>query len=147
MWSPPPEISKKEFLGRRAFGSDVGFTDRGVTHYEPDLFMDERPGSELSFDRLGIRERDFVETAEWLLPYCEEIAKKGATTFKGWARILVRDLKELRVSPTEPEGEENPYHAELDRSKYYDEELRYTLAFRLCTLCAKNDFLKIPESC
>ena len=39
--------------------------------------MDERPGSELSFDRLGIRERDFVETAEWLLPYCEEIAKKG----------------------------------------------------------------------
>ena len=139
-WKPPKHISVKEVVGRRTFGSKVFDRSAGTTlHFRIDVFMDSRPGTGLSGDRLGVRAAQ-QEVLQFLYPLCDDMATKGATTFVGWAQISAKDLRGT-IRATISTGEDNPYHAEIDRSKHPTEESLRSLAFELCVHASKQEFI------
>lgn len=140
-WKPTQAISPKEMVGRRAFGSKVfSATDqKSVLRYRITVFLDNQQDTGLSVDRLGIKRADGKVLA-LLCPLCDTMANKRATSFKGWAQIHAADLKG-RISRTPAIGENNPYHAEIDRSKYNSKETRRSLAFELCVHASKHKFI------
>ena len=140
-WTPTDTVSDKEFIGRRAFGSRVFTNEENVLRYRIDVFLDSR-GSDLSIDRLGIRKVN-DNIVSFLLPLCESMASRGRTTFRGWACLKVGDIK-AKVRKTDAENEENPYHAEIDRSQHLSEAAQRSLAFELCAHASKYGFVHKP---
>ena len=139
-WTPPKNVSTKEIIGRRAFGSRIFNTDPNSTiHYKIDVFLDNRIGTGLSVDRLGVR-RAVPNVLAFLCPLCDEMANKGSTEFKGWAQISVSDVHHS-IMATDAVGEQNPYHAEIDRSDYQNERTLRSFAFELCVFASKHEFL------
>lgn len=145
IWIPPKKISPKEFVGRRAFGSRVfEKEDDKVLRYRIDIFLDKRAGTGLSVDRLGVRAA-CPEVLAFLSPLCDEMAEKGSTEFVGWAQVKVEDLKGIIIKATDAVGEDNSYHAEIDRTDYPTAGALRALAFRLCVHASKYDFIKHSE--
>ena len=142
-WKPPRDVSKKETVGRRAFGSRVFETRENVPlHYKLNVFQDDRMGTGLSVDRLGVRGPQ-ESVLKFISPLCEEMAGKKGTKFKGWAQLRVCDLQ-VAVQATRAEGEENPYHAEIDRTSYPNVHAMRSLAFELCAHASKYPFVEKP---
>lgn len=145
VWNPPKKVSSKEFVGRRAFGSRVFENPSdGRLHYKIDAFLDKRTGTGLSVDRLGVRTA-YHDVLAFLCPLCDEMAKKGSTEFIGWAQIAVKDIQKL-VQATKAVGEDNPYHAEIDRSGHVNIEALRSFAFRLCVHASKHPFIYRPPT-
>ena len=144
-WTPPNEVSKKEVVGRRAFGSRVFEKEKGPfrLRYKINVFLDSKDG-DLSVDRLGVRHVE-EDVLQFLYPLCNAIAAKGNTKFQGWAQFLVSDLP-MRVTKTESIGENNPYHAEIDRSNHRSEEAQRSFAFELCVYASKYEFVSSPAT-
>ena len=139
-WVPPKTVSKKEMVGRRAFGSKVfeKANDR-VLHYKIDVFLDKRKDTSLSVDRLGVRVAR-PDTLSLLLPLCDRIATNGSTEFVGWAQISAADVHR-GIRATSSVGEDNPYHAEIDRTQYPTDEALRAFAFQLCVYASKHAFI------
>ena len=130
-------------LGRRAFGSKVfEKAKNSVLRYKIDVFLDDRKGTGLSVDRLGIRKAQ-PDVLTFLGPLCDKMADKRPTEFVGWAQIRATDFGgEIRA--TMAVGEDNRYHAEIDRSQYQTDRSLRSLAFELCVHASKHEF--IPRS-
>ena len=145
IWTPPQQISEKEIVGRRAFGSKI-FNHRNgePLRYRISVFEDDRPNTGLSVDRLGVRTPKNA-VLEFLEPFCEVMAERGSTTFKGWVQLCVADLRS-KISVTDAEGEQNPYHAEIDRSPYTTVQAMRALAFELCVYASKYEFVEKPSA-
>ena len=140
-WKPTETVSDKVFIGRRAFGNRVFANDKAVLRYRIDVFLDPRK-SDLSVDRLGIRQIS-DDIVAFLHPLCESMAAKGGTKFRGWARLKVGDLRAC-VRKTKATNEENPYHAEIDRSEFVSQGAQRAFAFELCTQASKYEFVHKP---
>ena len=138
-WKPTDEVSPKEFVGRRAFGSNVFGTSSDMSHYKIDVFLDNRMLGGLSVDRLGVRTAR-IDVLDRLRPLCDNIAKKGRTNFVGWAQICVADIKQ-KISATNAVNEENPYHAEIDLTPFKNEPSLRAFAFELCVLASRHEFI------
>lgn len=140
LWNPPADVSPKEVVGRRAFTRKLYVADSH--EYKADVFLDLQIGTGLSVDRLGVRIAD-EGVVEYLAPFGRTMAAKGGQTFYGWAQIKVSEVKDA-IAATEAIGEENPYHAEFDRSACQNiETLRY-FAFMLASIASRNKFLPAP---
>lgn len=140
IWKPQGTFSTKEMIGRRAFGSKVfERSEESVLRYKVDVFLDKRRGTSLSVDRLGIRTAK-PDVLEFLLPLCDRMAEKGSTEFVGWAQISAADVHG-GLTATRPVGEENPYHAEIDRAQYPTDEALRAFAFQLCVYASKHEFI------
>ncbi len=98
----------------------------------------------MSVDRLGVRTASH-DTLTFLCPLCDKMAKKGSTRFVGWAQIAVKDIQQL-VQATNAVHEQNPYHAEIDRSGHENIRALRSFAFMLCVLASKHDFIYRPET-
>ena len=61
--------------------------------------------------------------------------------FRGWAQIKVEDLRKLDFKNTDAAGEENPFHGELSREDFRNENAARALAFQLCELASRYLFL------
>jgi hypothetical protein len=139
-WVPPKTVSKKEMVGRRAFGSKVFEQAKdNVLHYKIDVFLDDRLGTGLSIDRLGVRTAR-PEVLTLLAPLCDQMADKRSTSFVGWAQFRVDDVR-CGIAATDPVSEDNPYHAEIDRSHYQNVAALRSLAFELCVHASKHAFI------
>ena len=137
-WTPSGIVSKKAVKGRRAFGSKIFETKDAVLRYKIDVFLDRRD-CDLSVDRLGVHEVD-KKVVSFLRPLCEAMANKGSTTFHGWVQLRVGDLRS-DVKNTEAYNEDNPYHAEIDRSAHASLGAKRSFAFELCVIASKNEFV------
>ena len=131
-------------MGRRAFGSKVFDKSEQGLQYRVNVFQDDRIGTGLSFDRLGVR-RVEKDVLSFLCPLCDEMAKKKATGFVGWVQIHVQDIKNM-IKSTDAVNEVNPYHAEVDRSEYKTLPALRALAFQLCVYASKHPFISKPTS-
>lgn len=141
MWNPPDQVSTKEMIGRRAFGKDKSvFANSEATKYKLNVFLDDRLADDLSFDRLGVRAAD-SEVVEFLTALGDEIGRKMNKQFRGWAQIKVEDLGKLEFKKTDAEGEEKPFHGELSREDFRNENAARALAFQLCELASRHSFL------
>ena len=138
-WKPPDNISKKEFVGRRAFGSNVFDTSSSISRYKINVFMDDRMLPGLSVDRLGVKivRRNILD---YLRPLCDDMAKKGRTEFIGWAQLRVSDVQQ-KISATKAVNEDNPYHAEIDLIPYQNKQSLRAFAFELCVQASKHEFI------
>ncbi len=143
-WYPPTHISQKEIVGRRTFGSRVFDKTNGVLKYKIDIFLDKRTAFNLSVDRLGVRVAD-RNVVDFLKPLCDESAEKRSSKFNGWAQISVNQIQKIGVRATEAINEENPYHAEISRSRHQTVSALRSLAFELCVYASKHDFISRPE--
>ena len=153
MWFPDRrKVSAKEIVGRRAFGSKV-FTPadcKGVKGapggFRINVFYEQEQQTDLSLDRLGLRETD-PEVLAYLHPVCRNHAERRGTTFICWAAILVSalDRETLEPSPIEPDknwpaNDENPFHCDLKLDVVRDSDgkihpaLMENLAFKLAVL-------------
>jgi hypothetical protein len=139
MWRPDKRVvSAKETIGRRAF-EEPFFERKGKRFAKVSLFYESRPNEEgMSFDRLGIRPRDFAGTREFLTPLAmtEGNNRSPPRPFFGWLGILVGQIPNLQVRPdpiTEPI--ENPLHALLPLERFRQEIHADNLAYRLAMVC------------
>lgn len=140
-WTPQPKISPKEMVGRRAFTTKLRQPNG---HYKADVFLDDRIGTGLSMDRLGIRPADAEKVTKELMPLCEAMATKRERPFTGWAQLRVSDVPKLVVEATEADGEVNPYHAEVNRDNCTDQNHLYMVAFMLATMASMHEFVEPP---
>ena len=144
----PKDVSDKEFIGRRAFGSKIFEKIHDGNIFRITVFMDRntKMSEGISVDRLGLKTVS-CEILDYLLPQADNMALKRGTTFAGWAQIKVSDLKSLSgVYPTDAVGEENPYHAEIDISQYnHSNNVLRSFAFSLCVLAARYEFIYRPS--
>lgn len=140
IWNPPEQISQKEFVGRRAFGSKVFQSEPdNVLHYRINVFMDHRLNTGLSIDRLGVRTA-CRKVLDLLLPLCDDMANVRSKEFAGWAQIKVEDIAS-KIDVTPAVCENNPYHAEIDRSDHTTKGALRSLAFELCVQASKHPFI------
>ena len=79
-WTPQPEVSQKEMVGRRAFTKKLRQPNG---HYKPDIFMDDRLSTGLSVDRLGIKVEHTAEITSELKPLCGKMGEQRGRTFTG----------------------------------------------------------------
>lgn len=136
-------VKNNEFLGRRAFG-DVLANGRGREQpgeFRITLFMDNRLNEnqsfvDLSLDRLGVGAAS-KKVRRFLTPQCTSQGNESGNEFHGWAQIKKDKIKGYNIIPT-PDGEINPYHADLDRSKIENRTHAETLAGYLCFLASKD---------
>jgi hypothetical protein len=140
----PADISDKEIVGRRAFGSDKSVFSRPgkPEKYRIDVFMDDRLETDLSVDRLGVRKPDPDRMVE-LDALGTALGAKQEKQFRGWAQLPVKDLG-LTVRRTDAEGEANPYHAEISRDEHRTDQTARSLAFRLCLVASEFEFIVSP---
>lgn len=137
----PHVIHKKERIGRRVFGKakDVWREQNGEKHYKMDVFMDNREGG-LSVDRLGVNLAE-KRRIRVLNPLGVAMGEKRGRVFRGWAQFNVTEIHEL-VVPTPAVGEENPYHAEIERDDHFlTPAAKRVLAMRLCDLARQYEFI------
>lgn len=125
------EIDDAEILGRRIFGKAFKESEDGEKEYRFESFFDDRLNSGLSVDRLGkngVQKRRCKE----LLPLCDAVANQRKKPFVGWATIQAKSVRvnvKARITGLPAIGEENPYHAEIDRSPYKNVESLRAFAF------------------
>ena len=143
IWTPPTNISAKEIVGRRAFGSRVFATGANLP-YKIDVFLDKKIGTGLSVDRLGVR-KACQEVLDFLTPLCDASAKNRSSKFVGWAQISVEDVQKIGIHVKEAVGENNPFHAEICRSDYPNINALRSLAFHLCVCASKHKFICRPD--
>ena len=135
MWTPDHRVvSTKETLGRRAF-EEPFFERNGRRFVKVSLFYETRLDEEgISFDRLGIRQRDFAGTREFLTPLAKAEAAKRVPPrrFSGWLGILAATIQDLGLRP-DPIREEpqNPFHALLPLDRFREKIHADNLAYRL----------------
>ena len=141
-WKPPDKVSDKEFIGRRAFGSNVFDTSSSTSQYKINVFMDSRMHGGLSVDRLGVKTVR-AEVLDYLYPLCDDMANKGRTRFIGWARLRVSDIKQ-KINATRAVNEENLFHAEIDLTPFKNEQSLRAFAFELCVQASKYEFIHHP---
>lgn len=142
MWNPPDQVSTKEIVGRRAFGKpEKIFSDKEATRYRIDIFFDDRIDTDLSLDRLGVKQPK-QEVLDFLTPLGDALGERMDKKFQGWAQIRVGQLKDLHVKRTDAEGEDNPYHAELNRDNFRNTPAARALAFQLSVYASQHDFIE-----
>lgn len=140
MFNPVSEVSEKETVGRRAFGTSVFVCEKPLA-YNFSVFLDDRTEDNLSVDRLGIRPPDKEAALAYLKPLGQQMGEKRKKAFSGWAQISARDVMKIGIKKTDAEGEDNIYHAEISRKDHVGEQAQISLAFRLKVFAEKNDFL------
>lgn len=142
---PSAEIHEKELVGRRAFGADKKiFSKEGEpTRYKIDVFLDDRLGTGLSVDRLGVGqvERKIVRA---LSPIGVAMGERMNKDFRGWAQFRVFSFRHVTF-PTEAKGEVNRYHAEIMRDQYPTAAALRALAFELCVEASKHPFVPCAQ--
>ncbi len=143
-WEPKEQISLKEIVGRRAFGSRVFDKSNGVLRYNINVFLDTRENVGLSVDRLGMKNVDNC-VLNYLKPLCLQLAEKRSSQFVGWAQIKVRQIESIGIKATLAVNEINPYHAEIIRSEFKTQKSLRALAFQLCVYASESDFIYPPE--
>lgn len=130
-WHPDKRVvSTKEIIGRRAFLADLFEGGNMGNIFKIDIFLDDAPEEDLSFDRLGLKV-PAADVVSFLTPICRNhgATLNPARDFRGWAAISVARLKKLKVVPMVEV--ENKFHAHLVRDDYRDADKAETLAFRL----------------
>ena len=137
---PSDTIHEKEVVGRRAFGADKHiFSKSGsVLHYKIDVFLDNRVGTGLSIDRLGVGQIQ-TKIVRKLDALGHGMSKRTGKEFRGWATFPVFDFRQKTI-PTMAIDEDNPYHAEILRDGYQDAAALRSLAFHLCVLASSHKF-------
>jgi hypothetical protein len=148
MWTPNKHhVSVKELVGRRVFQESPFFERNGKRRVKLNVFLDERPDQDgLSFDRLGVRPRDFMEVVQVLTPIAkaEAASRKPPRPFPGWLGIRVNDIKDLCLKPDPiTDDPKNPFHAILPLNCYRDAIHANNLAHRLA-LAAEDGSLVPP---
>ncbi len=143
-WVPKDQISSKEIVGRRSFGSRVFDKSNGILRYNINVFLDTRENTGLSVDRLGMKKVDH-SVLNYLNPLCHKSAIKSSSNFVGWAQIYVRQIESIGIQATQAVNENNPYHAEIIRSEFKTPKSLKALAFQLCVYASENDFIYRPE--
>jgi hypothetical protein len=138
MWQPArDQVSSKETVGRRVFESSPFFERNGKVLVKFSIFLETRRDEEgLSFDRLGIRERDFQPIVAFLTPMAlsEAVSRKPSRPFTGWIGIRVKNIRDLRVRPDPIDVDpKNPYHALLPLDQFREKVHADNLAFRLAS--------------
>jgi hypothetical protein len=139
MWTPDKRVvSAKETIGRRAF-EEPFFERHGRRNVKISIFYEDRPEEDgLSFDRLGIRPRDFEGTREFLTPLAQTEGdnRLPPRRFFGWLGISVKEVPDLNVRP-DPilEPIENPLHALIPLERFREAIHANNLAYRLAMLC------------
>ncbi|MEL6728865.1 MAG: hypothetical protein AAFP91_15335 [Pseudomonadota bacterium] len=114
----------------------------GKNQYKTDVFLDDRLGTGLSVDRLGVRNAD-DEIVKALSPKGHSLAERMKKPFIGWAQFVVADLNKakLKIHKTDAVGEENPFHAEVCRAHCQDQDDLYRTAFILAVISSNYDLL------
>ena len=126
-WKPNSSIGKSETIGRRVLESQRSKHDRLKIKF--DAFIENRPDSNLSVDRLGDG-NPVKKVVDYLRPlgerFAEERGKPG--TFIGWASWTTSKLTsrpfnlELIATPIAENVEKgiarNDYHADIATAKY-----------------------------
>ena len=138
MWQPArDQVSTKETVGRRVFESSPFFERNGKVLVKFSIFLETRRNEEgLSFDRLGIRERDLQAIVAFLTPMAltEGVNRRPSRPFTGWIGIRVKKIRDLVVRPDPIEVEpKNPYHALLPLDQFREKVHADNLAFRLAS--------------
>ncbi len=136
MWAPDKRVvSTKETIGRRVFKDNPYFTRQNKTHVKIDIFYETRSGEEgISFDRLGIRDKDRPDVVAFLTPlgYAAGASQRPPHPFTGWMGIRVEAIKDLQVRPDPiTEEQKNPFHALLPLERFRDPIHADNLAWRL----------------
>jgi hypothetical protein len=136
MWVPDRrQVSAKETVGRRVFEESPFFERNARQYVKISIFYETRPDEEgMSFDRLGIRTRDFANTIGFLTPLAtsEAANRRPPRPFTGWLGIRAMEIKNLGLRP-DPITEEpkNPYHVLLPLEKFREAVHADNLAHRL----------------
>ncbi|MCL4774918.1 MAG: hypothetical protein KJZ98_13305 [Burkholderiaceae bacterium] len=120
MWSPVKgqPVSNKEIVGRRVFGTDyLNKTDSAKGRkdaFKMTVFVEDRPDSNISFDRVGLRNADKA-VLQHLRPLCERHAKAKSSVFSGWAALPVEHIRNEphKYEVTATPDDENAYHADV----------------------------------
>jgi hypothetical protein len=135
-------VSRKEVVGRRAFGDCITAPGGKLPpgRFKLDVFYEERETEHLSLDRLGLRNAD-PEVRAYLTPVCDAHALSMATSFTCWAALRMADLAQQKIEPKE-ELPTNPFHSELDLTEYRKKHHAEALAFKLSTLAWREDRLE-----
>ena len=139
MWQPDKKVvSKKEVVGRRAFGTSPLVTESGGKlppgFFKLTTFYEDRSGANLSYDRLGLK-TESVEVAEFLKPLCQEHGRLKGKPFECWASVKVEMLPHDEFVPTPDEEANNPYHCDFVLDSYRDNKARMeSMAFKLSML-------------
>lgn len=107
--------------------------------------MDDRLGTGLSVDRLGMKQTDQDVVGSVLVPLASAMGVKRNLPFTGWAQLPVSEIKMTKVEATPPEGEDNPYHAEINRDDCDNTSAAYFLAFMLSVIAGQHEFIPSPD--
>lgn len=142
MWSPKTtEVEPNEMLGRRAYGDFSPGQKSGdqFFKYRTKMFVDTRLGNDLSLDRLG-KGTYQKEVVSFLTP----LANQQKADFRGWAQFRYSDLEKYAflVRPTPQDEPNNPYHADLDRSKHRTRQQAELLGFALAGVASLHNFVE-----
>jgi hypothetical protein len=149
MWVPDKrQVSFKETVGRRIFEESPFFERNTKQYVKVSIFYATRPDEEgMSFDRLGIRSRDFASVVAFLTPVARVDAanRRPPRPFTGWLAIRVEAIRNLGLRP-DPVTEEpkNPYHALLPLEPFREAVHADNLAHRLAR--ASEELGLIPPS-
>ena len=126
-----------DWVGRRLYDDEVKETNEGVTILFK-AFYDKRLNEGLSVDHIGHSSKDHRKTS-----HCAALAHATNTErmFMGWGGFTVGYLKSKNIDvesiPDFMPGFENPYHCEINRTKYPNREALQAFAYQL--LCHCND--------
>ena len=140
LWKPDKNVvSKKEVVGRRAFGDCIAGAGSKFLkgRFKLPVFYERRPDDHMSLDRLGLRKEN-PKVLEALMPYCIAHADSLDSTFTCWAALRMEDLPQETVIPAiDHKFPENDYHCELQMHHYRERGPAESLAFKLSTLARR----------
>ena len=145
-WNPDAtKMGKGEIVGRRVFENDLlKESGKEATKREIKIsaFLEGHYAARLSVDRIG--QGQVVQSViRFLTPLADNHGKNRIPPleFEGWARLLTNDF--ITDHPVIPKPENNnPYHAEIDRSEAPNKKWARTLAFRLVAHARKFALIK-----
>jgi len=134
-------MQRNDWVGRRLHDDEVNEASGGVTILFK-AFYDKRLNEGLSVDHIGHSSKDHRKAF-----HCAALAQTHATQagrmFMGWGGFTVGYLESKNINvesvPDLMAGFENPYHCEIDRTKYPSREALQAFAYQL--LCHCNDSL------
>jgi len=117
------DLSDNEIIGRRLFGPESWRVEGAAFSVDLTHFYDKRLELDLSVDRLGVGNAENKRLQELtLLADAEAAERRPATTFDGWAAIVLRDLAfagwNRAVRQVNNHKGKNKYHAEISRDNF-----------------------------
>lgn len=143
IWYPPPEIGKKELVGRRLLykaGTERPTNEDGGPMLEAGDFYETRAEANLSVDRLG-DPNPSRDTLRAITSLADTEVSRSETNrvFNGWATIRVQDFRftgwaaQIISTPKVREDGtvENPWHADVNRDGFREKAQAYALALAL----------------